>query len=195
MAPYPLLSTAAKQWTGPRYNSTSMALTEHALQQTAGQTTTPPFQSRNLPAPPQRQPLQLQKAPPGSSSAGATAALGLSGSPLLTDEEKASARFDGLASRPRAKLQLQPRTVPLEMPPFAAAASSTFDIQEQMQRQQERAADQARQKEATAAARREALEAAFASDDEEGFGNGNDDDSDAWVEQAPLFQGSEEEVV
>jgi hypothetical protein len=62
MAPYPLLSTAAKQWTGPRYNSTSMALTEHALQQTAGQTTTPPFQSRNLPAPPQRQPLQYGRA-------------------------------------------------------------------------------------------------------------------------------------
>ena len=197
MAPYPLLSTAAKQWTGPRYNSTSMALTEHALQQTAGQTTTPPFQSRNLPAPPQRQPLQLQKAPPGSSSAGATAALGLSGSPLYDHKPTLVARFDGLASRPRAKLQLQPRTVPLEMPPFAAAASSSFDIQEQMQRQQERAADQARQKEATAAAQREALEAAFASDDEEGFGNGhgNDDDSDAWVEQAPLFQGSEEEVV
>jgi hypothetical protein len=198
MAPYPLLSVAVRQWKGPR-----PFLTEHALQQTAGQTTRQGVgavvSSRNLPGPPPRPPLSLRPPTAASTTAVATAtqaeAFSLSGAKYLTEEEKASGRFDVLAPPQRPKLQLQPRTAPLDTPPFESpesATSTSFDVQEHLRRQQERMQEKARQEQAAVEAKQRALMAAFASDSEE-EGRVSSDSSDEWVEQQPAYQESDDE--
>ena len=190
MAPYPLLSVAVRQWKGPR-----PFLTEHAMQQTAGQATRQAtgVTSRNFPEPPIRPPLHLKPPSTGTAATKPNEAFTLSGAKPLREEEKASARFDGLAPQ-RTKLQLQPRTAPLEMPPFEPQpATPTFDVQEHLRRQQERMEEKARQEQAAVDAKRRALEAAFASDSEEDGRKAGSLDSDDWVEQEPLYQGSEDE--
>jgi hypothetical protein len=191
MAPYPLLSVAVRQWKGPR-----PFLTEHPVQQTTGQTTRQVvgMNTRSLPEPPSRQPLQLKPPSTAVVSKIPTEAFTLSGAKPLTEEEKVSSRFDGLAPE-RPKLQLQPRTAPLDMPPFASRTEeSSFDAQELLRRQQERMQEKARQEQAAVDAKRRALEAAFASDSEDDVRSAASRDSDEWVEQEPLYQGSDEEA-
>ena len=201
-APYPLLSTAARQWTGPQYASQPPPPQQ------------PQVNSRFVPETNHRPPLPLK--PPsastamGSRTATSAVASTLSGARLLLTQEgeeeaKANHRFDVLASE-RPKLQLQPRTVPLDMPAAAAdaQASPTLDMDEQLRLAQVRREEKARQEQAAQEAKRKALEAAFASDSEDdddddngirkAYGdNANADSDNEWVEQEPLYQGDDDD--
>jgi len=148
MAPYPLLSSAARNWTGPRIAPLPTA----------------PQGIRDIPDPLQR---------PVASDVAATAVAG-----------------------ERPKLQLLPRTAPLEIPPPAIPEESSFNAREALRMQEERMQEKARQDQEMLEAKRRALEAAFASDSE-----GDDDgdnrssastDSDEWAEQEPLYKGDDE---
>lgn len=192
--PYPLLSDAARNWRGPRPLLQS-TMSDHASLQTAGQTTG----GRDMPAPPERVPLSLkprsvatdsdaiESLPPG---------IAISGAPtrtMLEPEATLNSRFGSLAvDRERTKLELAKRTVPLELAPYEQP-SKGFDFSEEVQRQKERTEMKARKEREREARKQKALEAAFASSDEEGSLAG--DDGSAWSEdeQVPLYAGGDEE--
>uniref|UniRef100_A0A7S3L575 R3H domain-containing protein n=1 Tax=Amphora coffeiformis TaxID=265554 RepID=A0A7S3L575_9STRA len=159
MAPYPLLSVAARNWTGPRIAPLPTA----------------PQAVRSVPDPPlQRQPLSLKT----SHVVAATSA------DVTTTVSAAE----------RPKLQLQPRTAPLELPPPPPPEPS-FDAREALRMQQERMQEKARQDQEMLKAKRKALESAFASDSEDDDGDNRSSaswDSDEWVEQEPLYKGDDE---
>jgi hypothetical protein len=199
-APYPLLSDAARNWRGPRpvLQSTSFAASDHPSRQTAGQTT----RGRDLPAPPERVPLSLkprsattdpdaiESLPPG---------IAISGAPTRTMTEsdaELESRFGALAvGRERAKLELSKRTVPLELPPYEEA-SKGFDFSEEVQRQKERVELKALKEREREENKQRALEAAFASSDEEEVANGvagGDDSEWSEEEQEPMYAGGDED--
>lgn len=182
-APFPLLSDAARSWRGPTY---SLNRSDHPLQQTAGQNT----EGRSIPAPPERIPLSLKprsEAVPTDNVVGSTQGIALGGVISLSMQEQdiGSSRF-AVLGRERPKLELQERTLPLELP----AKEEEYDVKKDLANQRRRA-EEKRQKEREEAERKQRLlEAAFASDDEESVRR-VDDDSD-WEEQAPLYTDSED---
>jgi hypothetical protein len=145
-APYPLLSDAALNWKGPRPILASVPATEHASQQTAGQSTSGPTSASLerthgagiLPGGPTRSTLMVE---PGCNS-----------------------RFASLAGPDRPKLQLNARTLPTEL--TAAESEPMLNITEDLLRQRERAKERAKKEMEIAEKKRLALESAFASDDE-----------------------------
>ena len=115
----------------------------------------------------------------------------------------ASSRVDAFLGQERPKLDLAPRTVPLELPPFEQQqkeeAAAVYDAAEDLKRQEARLEERRRKQQEADLKKQRALESAFASDSEEemedskpaAFTSGVDDD---WGdEQAPLYDGSDDE--
>jgi R3H domain len=177
-APYPLLSDAMRNWQPSR-----LVTFDHSTQQTAGQST---MSEREFPSGPARIPLSLKPRSTMvndglSSTTAAMMGVSISGVPSRTmdDSDIVNSRFSALyAGRERPKLELQPRTLPLEQPAVSIPAVSSKPKQRVVDRTDQAAELEQRQ--------RRALEAAFASDDEP------DSDSE-WEEKVPVFAGSGEE--
>jgi hypothetical protein len=195
-APYPLLSDAARNWRGPRpvLQSTSSLPSD---QQTVGQSA----QGRELASGPDRVPLSLKPrsqtidSEPTESLPG----MAISGARTLTMTEPDAAlnsRFGALAvGRERSKLELQKRTLPLELPAYDQPKG--FDFSEEVQLQKERVELRARKEREVESRKQRALEAAFASSDEEGgggrYGAGDDDSEWSEDEQVALYAGEDED--
>lgn len=156
-APFPLLSDVARSWKGPR----TILLTEHSLEQSAGQST----KSREIPASNDRVPLALEPRS-GVDASSVPPGLGIGGAPTRTQaNDETTSRFGALAEgRDRPKLELQPRTLPLELPPFQA--ESRYNVSEDLERSKLRKEEKDRKEREEAAHRQRVLESAFASDDE-----------------------------
>lgn len=82
----------------------------------------------------------------------------------------------------RQKLQLQKRTLPLELPPVEHEA--TYNLTDDLENQRKREEEKKRKQQEKDEARRRALEAAFASESE--------DSESEWEEQEPLYQSDDE---
>jgi hypothetical protein len=172
-------------------------LPEHAFQETAG----PSTHGRELLSGPQRVPLSLK---PRSQTADSEPieslpGMAISGARTLTMTEQPDAalnsRFGALdVGRERPTFELQKRTLPLELPAYEQPKG--FDFAEEVQRQKERVETRERKEREAEGRKQRALEAAFASSDEEGDVDGaaGDDDSE-WSEdeQVPLYTGEDEE--
>jgi hypothetical protein len=114
--------------------------------------------------------------------------------------EVANSRFDGLLEKERPKLELAPRTVPLELPPFELQqqkeAAAAYDAAEDLKRQQERLEEKRRRKREAEERKKRLLEQVFASDDEEDGSKSGEaiNDSDSWGDEPEaLFTGSDDE--
>mmetsp|Transcript_24591 Transcript_24591/g.43641 ORF Transcript_24591/g.43641 Transcript_24591/m.43641 type:complete len:991 (-) Transcript_24591:2926-5898(-) len=185
--PYPLLSEAARNWSGPVHEAS-----DHTVQQTAGQSS----MSRELPPPPDRVPLQLL---PRASSPSAA----YRPPPTVTEKganlaEAASSRFDGLLERERPRLELAPRTVPLELPPFEPQQEEDgYDAAEDLKNRQARLEDRRRRELEAERKKKQVLEEAFASDDEDSnakvAATGGDSDSEWGDEPEALYTGDDDE--
>jgi hypothetical protein len=196
-APYPLLSDAARNWRGPRtlLQNTISVLADNAFQQTAGQSA----RGRELPSGPDRVPLSLKARSQAADSEPTESLPGMaiSGARTLTMTEPDAAlnsRFGALSvGRERPMLELQKRTLPLELPAYEQPKG--FDFSETVQRQRERVGAIARKEREAEERKQRALEAAFASSDEEGDGGRFRDDGSEWSEdeQVPLYTGEDEE--
>ena len=189
-APHPLLSDVAHNWRDARPAIVGPLPSEPAASR-----------GREIPAAPPRTPLPLK--PRGGSRERSSAASGVAtglpirGTPTRPSQQVAhdapNSRVESILSdRERPKLQLAQRSLPLELPPYQPPIQhGAFDVSEELQRRKERMEEQARQEEERIRKQRQVLEAAFASDDEEGSADGSDDSSD-WEEQEALFTGSDE---
>lgn len=179
--PHPLLSDVARNWRGPLSHAMRTE-SDHAVQQTAGQSTRSiAYHSE------QRMPLSLKPRfiPEGEQRDFQPVKTDKD---MLSEEEQISSRFDSLSSnRERPKLELAKRTVPLELPPFQT--QQAFNLAEDMKRSQERAEEKKRKDREAAARQTKALEDAFASDDEN-EGQGSDEE---WHEALPVYTGSDSE--
>lgn len=202
-APYPLLSEAVKTWQGPTKTEilSSTNRTENDTctdeRQSAGQTTL--SNAREFPTnDEERIPLKLAPrtipsgltAPPGAifefeESYPASAISGANKN-LISESQQAAPRFAPLlAERERVKLNLNPRTIPLELPPFQQASSAqeaheAFEIARKKREEKE-------QREAQR--KKTILAAAFASDDED---EEDDDDRDSvWEDSDSLYSGDD----
>eukprot|EP00934_Nitzschia_sp_Nitz4_P008013 Nitzschia sp. Nitz4//scaffold179_size51476//25531//29865//NITZ4_006927-RA/size51476-snap-gene-0.97-mRNA-1//-1//CDS//3329539219//8003//frame0 len=91
-----------------------------------------------------------------------------------------------LSDADRPKLELAPRTLPLELPPFQPPEKSEdVIVAEKAERRAKREEQEKKRREAEERKQR-ALEAAFASDDDESYkGGGNDDSDSEWEDAAP----------
>lgn len=185
--PQPLLSDAASNWRGPRpvlAGTRPVVAEDHDVQQTAGQST----RGREIPPLPARPPLMLKPRstdPDGwqESSPG----IPIGGFPSLKEGDTVHTRFESMREgRERPKLQLQKRTVPLELPPYEPPPKG-FDVAEEMKRRQTKLAETVRREREKLERHRQVLQAAFASDDEASA------DSSEWSEQEPEFIGSDDE--
>lgn len=206
-APYPLLSFASKNWNGPKPYSTFSQVaerhSEHSVVQTAGQST----HSREIPQPPERKPLALKARVSLDRSSGSfgveasnvetaqafgsAASIGGAPSRSMTDTFPTDSRFGSLTEgRERPKLELKPRTVPY-VPPKNAPS---FDVKVELAKQQGRARSNLQKMRNKSLEKQRALEAAFASDDEDSdLHENNSSDSSDWEEQEPMFTGSDDE--
>jgi hypothetical protein len=208
--PNPLLSDVAANWRGPLPDVSRIHLSDHESQQTAGQ----PSRSRELPPPPDRVPLPLK---PRSMSPGAERrylppVTEKGGAGLVEANAPNAARSTALLGRDRPKLELAPRTVPLELPPYdphqrqqemdASAAMAAYDAAEDLRRREARMAERRQRERDAEEKKRQALEKAFASDDEEeerdnrgrGRGSSVDDSDSEWGDEPqPVYAGSDEE--
>lgn len=153
--PTPLISDVARQWRGP--------------------TRTP------LPTSPAS--MRTENDHSLQQTAGQT--TGRERSVLLPDDNDVRYTIEVSDAKTRPKLQLQKRTIPLELPPMKYTMNISNDIAKSQQRRKEQ-----EQKERDREDRqRKILEAAFASDDEEDEGSiiGAGDD-DSWeIEATPLY--------
>ena len=203
-APYPLLSDAVRNWRGPRplLLSTRPSL-DHPSRQTAGQSTKS-NNGRSLPPAPDRTPLQLKPpaVDPSLQSSGTTeidsrvGGIPLSGAPSRSStQEGLSGRFASLLSeRERPKLELQKRTLPVELPPVDSLSSSKgFDVAGVLEERQRMAAEKERQQREQELAKQRILEAAFASDDEHSVRAGRSDSSSEWGDEPEALYASSDE--
>ena len=176
-APRPLLSVAARSWRGPK--PLVVDLTDHALKQTAGQT------PREFPPPPPREPLQLKArgenpAPPR-------------GAPFQADTESDSqlnSRSDELFSgRSRPKLELAPRTLPVELPRMEKGYNLVEERERQKALQEGKRQLELEEEERN----RRILASLYASDDDEKSIKSHD--SDEWddLEAEDIYSGSDDE--
>jgi hypothetical protein len=188
-APYPLLSEAIRMNQRPLLREK-----EQPSQQTAAPNAS--IVGRSMPPPPERKPLPLKpRSITDSSSTIAKNGISISGAPsrTMTDEIRSS-RFSSLSEdRERPKLHLAKRTVPLELPPFEPQKG--INIAEELERQRQRENARLLKEKKLEERRLHALEAAFASDDEDNNVHArdlDDDDSD-WEEKEPVYQDSDDE--
>lgn len=170
-APFPLLSDAARSWRGPTFNLNRL---DHPLLQTAGQIT----EGRSISVPSERIPLSLK---PRTEVVPSENIATLS----MQEHDKESSRF-AVLGRERPKLELQERTLPLEMP----MQNEDYDIKKDLANQRRRAEEKMHKEREKMQHKQRLLEAAFASDDEQSVLR-VDDDSD-WEEQSPLYTGDED---
>jgi hypothetical protein len=188
-APVPLLSEVARTWRGaaavllPR--GPREPASDHASKQTAGQSTI----SREFPPAPPREPLKLK---PRSAIITQEDSPG-DGLEAKVDDEAAcqlGTRFDALfADRERPKLELAPRTVPLELPPYQP--TKVYDVAEERERQKSAIADKAQKEREAAERKAKILAYAFASSDEEvSLASAG---SSEWEDAEEQFAGSDSE--
>jgi len=165
-APYPLLSEAVRTWRGPTVTSS-----DHPSTQTAGQKTSQKTREV-LRDDTERQPLNLK---PRSIDADSErqerpSALPLSGVETLrmnSEDVPINSRVEGLQSSERPKLELVPRTLPVERTKDELEA---FQAAKQQKRRAERQEAKKQRDQEKAALEQRALAAAF--DDEDDFVGG-----------------------
>jgi len=199
-APFPLLSEAARNWRGPTNvtNTTEVAVSK----QPAGQEPREgePEQQvtrREMPPPPDRQPLPLKPRslplpPPGALFDMTEVAESVPAKPDTETDAQINSRSDSLFSgRERPKLALAPRTKPLELPPFEPA--KTYNMVEERERQELARQERIQKERAEEDKKRRLLESAFASSDEEESLASYDSDDWADEEEEALFSGDSEE--
>lgn len=175
-APRPLLSEAARNWRGPR--PVVVDLSDHAVKQTAGQT------PREFGPPPVREPLQLKprsteslSLPPGFKS-------------NTESEAQINGRSDELFNgRERPKLDLAPRTIPVELPP----AEKAYSLVEERERQKALREEQLHLKRQEAEKKQRILESAFASESEEESLKSHDSADWDDMDEEAVYSGSDEE--
>mmetsp|Transcript_37871 Transcript_37871/g.42403 ORF Transcript_37871/g.42403 Transcript_37871/m.42403 type:complete len:997 (+) Transcript_37871:31-3021(+) len=177
-------------------NSTR-TLSGHTSQQTAGQTS----KSRELPPPPNRVPLPLKtrSVSPAFPERPFRAVTGMSsrkGIPIPVGTAQNS-RSETLMDKERPKLEILPRSVPLELPPFEQQQQSTatYDAEEDLKKRQARLLERRQRDKIIEEKKKKVLLEAFASDDDEDKINANTVDSDSeWgEEQEPFYVESDEE--
>jgi hypothetical protein len=188
-APYPLLSEAIRMNQRPLLRGKEQ-LSEQSTAPTAS------VAGRSMPPPPERKPLPLKpRTVTDSSSTIAKNGVSISGAPSRTmTDDISSSRFSSLADgRERPKLQLAKRSIPLELPPFEPQKG--VNIAEELERQRQREAARLLKEKELEEKRQRALEAAFASDDEDNDVHTRDleDDDSEWEEKEPEYQGSDDE--
>eukprot|EP00553_Chaetoceros_curvisetus_P005163 CAMPEP_0204615014 /NCGR_PEP_ID=MMETSP0717-20131115/2624_1 /ASSEMBLY_ACC=CAM_ASM_000666 /TAXON_ID=230516 /ORGANISM="Chaetoceros curvisetus" /LENGTH=642 /DNA_ID=CAMNT_0051627859 /DNA_START=87 /DNA_END=2015 /DNA_ORIENTATION=- len=208
-APRPLLSQAVRSWRGPTVPPPSILLSEKPSAtthsgQTAGEDTA--SSGRHLPLEDERTPLNLAPrtvaptgiaAPPGAMfdmavmelpiDAAATASNSSKNikGPASASQEAAPRFAPMLAERERPRLNLDPRTKPLELPKYEPPPSTRAEELEK-NRILKRNAIIEREK-AEEEKKRNILAAAFASDDEE------DDSESEWEVEEAVYSGSDSE--
>ncbi|CAJ1936481.1 unnamed protein product [Cylindrotheca closterium] len=136
--PHPLLSHAVRNWRGPTMQ-TITTQSDHAVQQTAGQTSSEEVKS---------------SLPPEGEAVAALDAL-------------QNSRFDALSSEPkeRTKLDLAKRSVPLELAPFEP--QKEYSLADDLKKSEERLKEKKQKAREAAKRHQKALAAAFASDSED----------------------------
>lgn len=175
-APRPLLSEAARNWRGPK--PVVVDLTDHAVKQTAGQT------PREFPPPPAREPLQLKArgetpAPPRIAPQADT-----------ESDAQLNSRSDVLFSgRERPKLDLAPRTLPVELPRM----EKKYNLVEERERQKVLQEEKHRLELEEAERKRRILASVYASDDEEKSLKSHDSDEWDELEAEDVYSGSDED--
>lgn len=189
-APYPFLSEAIHNWR-PGRKVDYLSTLDHSSLQTAGQ---PTKSFRELPCGPARIPLSLKPRSAIVETASRPPGVSIGGAPsrsMVEFDDNSTSRFSALANgRERPKLELQKRTLPLELPPLVAPTQELFDIAEDLQRQRERAAAKARKEKQTEELKQRALEAAFNSDDER---EGRSESDSEWEEHDAAYTESDDE--
>jgi len=184
-APRPLLSDAVKNWRGPVFKgprtTTSKETTEDMFSSTA----------REFPLAEDRTPLKLSsRTIPTGVQPSVLNESNSSGQPQIniygSEAREPNERFASLmAERERTKLILEPRTKPLELPPYQPSQKKIDEMmQEKRNKMMENDKLKRHQEEEK---KKRILEAAFASEDEE-----SSSDSD-WEIGEALYSGSEEE--
>lgn len=169
--PNPLLSTVAREWRGP-LPDTSKLVRLSSTDHASFQTAGQSSKSRdpNVPV------------------------------PRLLVDPPSSARLVGILGRERPKLDLAPRTLPTELPPFENKKQAEYETAEDVKRRQERLNEQRRREQLAKEKEQQILQEAFASDDEDSYdgmnvgvvdkNNVDDDWGDA---PAPLYQGDDDD--
>lgn len=187
-APYPLLSDAARNWRGPRPLLQNSVESDRASLQTAGQST-----GRDLSRSGERVPLHLKPRSTDTESPLIAGGISIGGActHTLNGDLVPTSRFAALACETeRPKLDLQKRTLPLEMPPFQPEEKG-FNVSELSQKQRERMEEKSQKEREKSEQQRRLLAQAFASDDE---GDGvMDVDDDSWQEPEAEYQSSNED--
>ena len=193
-APVPLLSDVARTWRGPAPVSLPRGpretISDHASKQTAGQATRSHSNKREFPPAPPREPLKLK---PRSVPSQEYPRGGLGTLDIKVEDEAAvqlNRRFDALfMGRERPKLELAPRSVPLELPPYKP--SKVYNVTEEREQQQSAMAIKAQKEREEAERKAKILAYAFASSDEEqSLASAG---SSEWEEAVEQFSGSDSE--
>jgi len=213
--PYPLLSEAVKKWRGPAPGSllppvptqTTMQLPNQpqAKPQSQSQPQTQPANTEGW-ATEQRVPLKLTPRtiaegapPPPPSSGGMTRS---SSTPFLsmTGEKPPPPRFADLHEKERPKLQLAPRTIPVEGGGAEYPQQQRELDMEAKKRElarMQRRENKAKKERANMEKKRAILESAFASDDDDdddgGGSIGASSSSSDWFEGDAAFDASDDE--
>jgi R3H domain len=151
-APRPLLSEAARNWRGPS-KPLAGEMTDHEVIQTAGQT------PREFPTVP-REPLQLKSRSQDPSPLEFRISKAESEAVVQQENSRSVELFLG---RERPKLELAPRTIPIDCP-SASKAQIMMDERKRFEAMQEKKHRIAREKEEE---KRKLLESIYASEDDE----------------------------
>ena len=195
-APVPLLSDVARAWRGPAPVSLPRGpratILDHASKQTAGQATRSHSNRREFPPAPPREPLKLK---PRSVPSQESRRDGLETLETKVEDEAAvqlNTRFDALfTGRERPKLELAPRTVPLELLPYKPSKVYNVTEERERERQQSAMAVKAQKEREEAEQKAKILAYAFASSDEEqSLASAG---SSEWEEAKEQFSGSDSE--
>ena len=183
-APAPLLSEAARNWRGPRPFVVDQ--TDRVLKQTAGQA------PREFPPSRPREPLVLKPRSVDSTHPG----LSASATKKLDTESEAqiNSRSEDLLGRQRRKLELAPRTLPIERPAMEEA-SKGYSLVEERERQKVAREEQLRLRKEEEEKKRRILESVFASDDEDdgSLKSHNSSEWDDVEDQEEQYSGSDDE--
>ena len=196
-APHPLLSEAARKWKGPGTGAPALPPVRPASQDDIGGHQPPPpsisghgATAREFTVTEERKPLKLEPRtlPPGQVLAEENGAKA-NDKDEWEDHEPAE-RFSSLAlgEKERTKLNLAPRTKPLELPVYQQ--NQKFDAaktRERIERERKEKQEKQRKKEEK---KRNILASAFASDSED---EDSGSDSSDWGEQEAVFEGSDGE--
>ena len=192
--PQPLLSDAVRNWRGPSSSlpipdatrTLASVMNDHTSQQTAGQTSGSSLRELKPTS------LKVRSATALSSSKGDLVAFG--------EAVVQNSRSDALRDKDRPKMNLIPRSVPLELPPFEEQLKerqeTTLNLEEDLRKRQVLLEERRQREREIEQKKNRVLEEAFASDDEDeinNMGNSSDNDSEWGDEQEALYDGGDEE--